>query len=56
MCIDDASSRFSSLGGFSRVVSLSLSVSVLFSLTNELFFCPSFRVFDVFYYLGFQNF
>ena len=26
MCIDDASSRFSSLGGFARVVSLSLSL------------------------------
>ena len=38
-------------------LSLSLSpfLSALCSLTNnELFFCPSFRVFDVFYYLGFQ--
>jgi len=39
MCIETTRRRrFSSLGGFARVVSLSLSVSVLFSLTNELFF------------------
>jgi len=48
MCIETTRRRrFSSLGGFARVVSLSLSVSVLFSLTNDFALVLGFSTFSI---------